>query len=286
MLLRSLRFAAVIAASLAPRVTCADMLTLTAVADAYIISSAPDNNVGGEAIFDAGTDGRGGIRRGLVRFDLSGLPPGATVTSAVVQLTVVKTPTGGGIDSNFDLYRLNVSWGEGTEVGTPNGAPATTGEATWNSRLQNESLWTTPGAADDATGTASASTHVNLTGLYSWSGSALVQDVRYWQTNGAGNFGWLLRSKNENINYTAREFGSRESASGGTLVLGYTATPSPPDALTIVQLGTNVVVNWAGSFPLQQSGVVNTGYQDVGASTGPYTNAIGPVPQFFRLRGK
>jgi hypothetical protein len=59
----------------------------------------------------------GGVRRGLLRFDLSGIPLGSTVTSAVVRLTVVKVPGTGGVNSTFDLFRLQAGWGEGNKIG-------------------------------------------------------------------------------------------------------------------------------------------------------------------------
>ena len=88
---------------------------LNAVADTFIVSSSPGNNAGGHAWFDAGTDGSisHGVRRGLLRFDLSGIPPGSTVTSALVRLTVVKVPGIGGVNSTFDLFQLRAGWAGG-----------------------------------------------------------------------------------------------------------------------------------------------------------------------------
>ena len=86
---------------------------LNAVADTFIVSSSPGNNAGGHAWFDAGRDGMGGVRRGLLRFDLSGIPLGSTVTSAVVLLTVVQVPSTGGVNSTFDLFQLRAGWAGG-----------------------------------------------------------------------------------------------------------------------------------------------------------------------------
>ncbi len=272
---------------LAPPASLADTLNLPPVADTYIVSAAPDNNVGGETYFDSGTDGFGGIRRGLLRFDLSSLPSGVTITSAVVQLTVVKVPSGGGVDSVVDLFRLTGAWGEGTNVspvGSSKGAPAASGEATWNAREQNVANWTVPGATSDAAGTASASTPVSSLGLYSWSGQGLVNDLRYWQTNSAQNFGWLVRSESEGTFHTARGFGAREGSAGGTLQVGYSPAANRPGSLTIRRLGGNVVLDWAGSYPLQSSPNLVSGYGDIGVTNGPCTNAIGSQPKFFRLR--
>src|SRR5512136_2686590 len=103
----------------------ADTATFTSVADTFISSGNPANNAGGNAWFDAGTDGQltPGVRRGLLRFDLSSLPPGSTITSAVVQLTVTHVPGFSPVDSTFDLRRLTAAWGEGTNSAS-SGAPA------------------------------------------------------------------------------------------------------------------------------------------------------------------
>ena len=53
----------------------AAVTNLNVIADTFINAGHPDNNDGANAWFDAGTDGVGGVRRGLFRFDLSGLAP-------------------------------------------------------------------------------------------------------------------------------------------------------------------------------------------------------------------
>jgi len=100
---------------------------LTVTEDTFINSGQAGNNAGATGWFDAGTDGVGGMRRGLLRFNLSTIPAGSTVTSAVVQLTVVRVPGNGPVNSTFDLFRLLANWNEGNKSGN-NGAPATAGE--------------------------------------------------------------------------------------------------------------------------------------------------------------
>ena len=152
-----------------------------------------------------------GVRRGLLRFDLSALPVGATVTSVVLQLTSTKVPAFVLVDSKFSLYRLSASWAEGTNSGT-SGTHASPGESTWNARMSGTATWTTPGAADDAVTTPSAAVVVSSVRLttYSWSGAGVVGDVEFWLADPSRNFGWLLRSENEVTGRTARGFGSRE----------------------------------------------------------------------------
>src|SRR5436305_8154155 len=84
----------------------ADSVSLTAVADAFIQQNAPDAN--GVAAFpgfvsgEVGLFGQFDVRRGLFRFDLSSIPAGATINSAVLRLTVVRSPATGPANSIFE----------------------------------------------------------------------------------------------------------------------------------------------------------------------------------------
>ncbi len=208
----------------------ADVANLPVVADTFINSGLPDNNAGANLWFDAGTDGTLAIRRGLLRFDLSGIPPGSTLTSAVLQLTVSKVPASP-VSSTFDLLRLTTAWNEGAETTPKSGAPAATGESTWNARMQNLLPWTAPGAKNDVATNVSASAPVSpvVNNTSSWSGTGLVADVQLWVDNPALNFGWLLASEAEATARSVVGFAARESGSGyGILRVGY----SPPAPLT------------------------------------------------------
>ncbi len=55
----------------------AAVVTLSSAADAFINSNSPDNNAGAHGWFDAGADGVGGVRRGLIRFNLASIPAGS-----------------------------------------------------------------------------------------------------------------------------------------------------------------------------------------------------------------
>ncbi len=223
----------------APTGAHGDSMIFNPVADTFINSAALNNNGGGLSSFDAGRDGGNlgtpGIRHGLLRFDLSGLPSGSVVTSAVLTLKAVKIPGFGAVDSSFDLLRVNAAWAEGTNSASNNGGPASTGESSWNARIQGTANWTTPGAMADTTGTPSATVAVNSTvnAVYAWGGSGVLADVQFWLANSAQNFGWLLKSQDEVNDRTVRGFGSRESVDKPTLTIGYTPATSsnnPPMA--------------------------------------------------------
>jgi glucose/arabinose dehydrogenase len=207
----------------------ADTIDLPIAADTFINSAAPNANAGATAWIDAGTDGGNlgspGVRRALLKFDLSGIPPGSTITSAVLRLVVIKVPGfGQSEDSSFSLYRMNVDWVEGTKSGA-NGALASAGESTWNARLHGSANWTTVGAASDASAVASATVAIGSTEgvAYSWGGEGVLNDVQFWLDNPSKNSGWLLRSLSEATARTVRGFGSREAVSNrGSLTVGYT----------------------------------------------------------------
>jgi uncharacterized protein (TIGR03118 family) len=218
-----------------PLCSLAAVATVTVTEDTFIDSGAPGNNAGATGWFDAGRDGAGGVRRGLLRFDLSGIPAGSTVTSATLQLTVVKVPANGPVNSTFDLFRMLASWQEGTKTGN-SGAPATAGETTWNARILGTANWTTAGAKSNAAATASASTAVGSTdnAKYSWTGPGLVADVQRWLNDPAQNFGWLLTSRAEGSPRSVRGFASRQSgADAGTLTVVYTPAPNSPPSVSI-----------------------------------------------------
>ena len=267
--------------------------TLTIAEDTFINAASPGNNAGATGWFDAGTDGRGGVRRGLLRFDLGSIPAGSTVTSVVLQLTVVKVPGQSPINSTFDLFRLLAGWNEGNKGGN-DGAPATNGEATWTARMQGTANWSSPGAKSNAVATASASTAVGSSygANYSWSGSGLVADVQLWLNNPSQNFGWLLTSRAEASLHSVRGFASGESGgSAGTLVVGYTPPPppnsppvvgiiSPANGVTLVSPATVTIQAVAGD---SDGTVAKVEFFDGSVSLGtvaavPYTKTVTLYP--------
>jgi hypothetical protein len=108
-------------------------------------------------------------------------------------------------------------WGEGSKrnvAGRPlEGAPAATGEATWNARFYPDVSWSAPGAAApvDFINSSSATNFIRGTNTYAFdSTSTLIADVQEWLNNPASNFGWLLRSEMETTPLSNRRFASRE----------------------------------------------------------------------------
>src|SRR3954465_6056872 len=89
----------IIAATLATGATArGDFLSLTPVADAWVQEFQPDLNNGGGPALVAGTLGNMGnreTRRAFLAFDLSAMPPGATINSVTLTVTVTRAPNFG-----------------------------------------------------------------------------------------------------------------------------------------------------------------------------------------------
>jgi glucose/arabinose dehydrogenase len=185
--------------------------TLSADRDNSIYSDQTGNSNGQGELFAGLVANETGIRRALVRFDLSPVPAGSTVQSATVKLTVTRAgPTPGG---SFTLHRLTRDWGEGTSSGIGLGAPASPGEATWLQAKFGIEAWTTPGG--DFVTTASASQSVNALGSYAWASAGLAADVQMWLAQPASRHGWLLRGP-EGVG-SAKAFASRETGGVSTV---------------------------------------------------------------------
>jgi glucose/arabinose dehydrogenase len=268
----------------------AETISLTATADTFINGGLPENNAGGTFWFDAGTDGTGGVRRGLLRFDLTGIPAGSTVTSATLQLTVAKVPLAGGVNSTFDLFRLLTSWNEGVKGGN-NGAPASDSEATWSARMHGQANWTAPGAKSDVVATASASTAVGSTigAKHSWSGSGMTDDVQLWVNDPSQNFGWLLTSRAEATNRSVRAFASHEGGSNAAaLVVVYSPPNSAPSVFITspadgAMLISPAVVTIEAGAADENGAVVNVEFFDDANSLGgvgvaPYSQTVTLYP--------
>lgn len=201
-------------------------LILKPVADTTLLGINPENNLGATPELIVGSVNRleSEVRaRMLLRFDLSGLPPGAVVTQAMLGVEVL-VKRDGSAPAGVGVHRLFQSWGEGTKSGLQ-GAKATTGEATWNSRFTGGGSWAEPGGkgGTDFVSEASAITTVDDLGPVSFPETAgLLEDVRTWQADPGSNFGWILIGRNEDILASARRIGSREHPTAApTLRLRY-----------------------------------------------------------------
>lgn len=167
------------------------------------------------------------VRRGLLAFDLSSIPPGSILTNATLTMSLSKSAPNA---ETVELRRVLADWGEGASNAASDeggGAPAQTGDATWLHRSYLTTFWATPGG--DFSSTISASTLVsNTLGSYSWSSAQLLADIQNWLLNPSSNFGWILLG-DEAAPGTVKRFDSRNNSipfNRPRLVVDF--TPSQP----------------------------------------------------------
>ena len=178
-----------IVAGRAPKVHAArlaapqDTTTLYAVADAFVRSWQPDTNFGSDnsigltySEIDTAEE-----EAAIIRFDLSGLPAGAVIDSASMDLYL--TSASGTSSKNILVYTVTSSWSE-TGV-TYNNFPTI---------QPNFPLYATVNST---------------TGQYkSW---LITSYAQYWQANPSQNYGVMLRRSTSETDFFDRIFESREA---------------------------------------------------------------------------
>ncbi len=199
----------------------ADTLTVEAAKDntLYENSTGSLSNGVGSYMFAGNTD-QLRKRRALVAFDLGQIPAGSTVQSVTLTLRMNRTKAGSEI---IRVHRALASWGEGISNASDQegqGAPATSGDATWLHRFYPGTLWSAAGG-EYALSESASQTVGGGNGSYAWSSAGLALDVQEWVDDPARNFGWILIG-NETANQTAKRFDSR-----------HTSTPANRPRLTV-----------------------------------------------------
>lgn len=203
-------------------------LTLTPAADTGIREFSPTTAYGDNQVVIAGTTGplsNSGQNRGLFRFDLSSIPSQATITDVRLTFGVVRVPPIQ-VDADFGLYPILQSWAEGS--------------ATWNIPGAG---WHGPGgvAGQDYAQLSSATTAIDpIVGSYTFESTAgLVGDVQAWVNTPTANFGWMLLAEQETTDFTARQFSSKESGAGASLLITYVVPE--PSTLGLLLAGIAVI---------------------------------------------
>lgn len=199
------------------KITAEKELTLAADRDNSIFSDLSGNSNGAGDLFAGKIVNGPGLRRALMRFDVSSIPAGSQVSSAALTLQVTKTSVPTAANFTFGLHRLTRDWGEGNSSGIGQGAPAEDGEATWEQAKSNVESWSNPGG--DFVASASTSRLVGDLGSYTWESAGLAQDLQAWVAQPAANFGWILRG-DETV-ASAKVFGSRHGTNGPSLEVRY-----------------------------------------------------------------
>lgn len=146
----------------------------------------PTGAIGAGDLF-VGTTNEPTSRRALLRFDVSGVPAGATIVTAELQVIVASMMGGRAVS----LHLVTTDWNEGTS--TPTGqsggicGTAASDDATWADTGLGGS-WTTAGG--DFVALASAtSADIAATSLTS---AQMVADIDGWVATPGDNLGWIL----------------------------------------------------------------------------------------------
>lgn len=211
----------------------AQTVNLNASKDNTIYSNLTTNSNGAGDNFTAGAIQSSPVRRGLIMFDLSSIPAGATITAVTLRMVMNRTVSGANAVS---LHRLNEAWGEGASDagsgGDGNGTTAELGDATWPCSFSDgagscNTSWTTAGGAFQPA--ASATTSVGGPAAYTWSSAQMITNVQGWLNTPATNFGWIIICA-EGTPGSAKRFSSRTNPivpDRPTLTVTYSAGPVP-----------------------------------------------------------
>lgn len=193
--------------------------------DATIFSEEPTFNAGEASQGRAGRTATNVFRRYLLRFDISAIPQGATITGASLSLRVANAPNAN--PTTQTLHRITRDWVEGSS--TEHAGSFVAGAASWNSAREGVEPWASPGG--DFVQDASASgTFVTGTGTdYAWSSPGLAADIQAWVDGAAPNYGWILIG-DETMNQTARSYFTAEALSDWPRLLVQFSTPSEAKA--------------------------------------------------------
>ena len=187
----------------------ADTVVLEPVADTTLYAEDGDGSNGTGAYLFVGLTNDDFARRALLRFDLSSIPAGSTITSATLSLYMSRAKNGSA--RNVSLHRVTSSWGEaGSQAAGEEGvaAMALAGDATWTYALYPTVLWTDAGG--DFVTTPSATTSVAGEGLrYAWTSAQMVADVQAWLGAPGSTYGWILIG-DEATTRSAKRFDSRD----------------------------------------------------------------------------
>lgn len=174
--------------------TTASLQPGSAGIDTFIRSSDTDANFGAYILMCVGATSAGGTQKSLIKFDLSSIPVGATIISAILRLNV-SSENDASINLSVGAYRSLVEWFEGPNTGAAPGVGVN--GSTWVHRNHGfATAWAgganTGGVAgSDYVSTATATTTITGPGKFDWNVTA---DVQGFVSGSLTNHGWFLHT--------------------------------------------------------------------------------------------
>jgi uncharacterized protein (TIGR02145 family) len=156
----------------------ANSVDLVPSGDSFVRSGSPTNNYGSGPLLYAGT--YSGTNESLVKFDLSCIPPGANITSAVITISYTSSIMG---TVSGNIYPISSSWNEST--------------VTWN----NKPTYITQHAVSFSKSTTQTPWSFNITDM-----------VTSWYEGKYANNGLYLKVSTPScyINFKSREYGDKK----------------------------------------------------------------------------
>ncbi len=253
-------------------ITAQEILELNPIADNTLIEPFDDtirSNGAGDHFFVGRTNNKG-IRRALLKFDLSGLPESAVIDSVNLQLFMDNSGAGA---FNHNLFEVTRDWGEGASDaggGGGTGVAAQSGDATWVHTFFDGQEWNTPGG--DFNNTSLSSQVIGGTGSYTfYSSSAFAALAQSWYENPDQNFGIIIVSSEENSR-SSKRFASRENlTSKPLLTVYYSVNPTSSEEENSIPVAATLDQNYPNpfnpttniSFQLPQSSRVQLNVYDI-----------------------
>lgn len=199
--------------------TCpAETITLEPSKDATlyeVLGGAYPASGKGEALFSGrvAANNGGTLRRMLTEFDLSAIPPNATIESATLTFLFVLNQNRATTHVST-LYVVTTDWNEGPAEPFNNGgggANASTTDVTWAKTGIEGADWVTVGGDFVATPSASGLAPAEIDSPLTFTSSQMVADLQSWVSGTTPNYGWMILVDESGELQTARGFGSREN---------------------------------------------------------------------------
>ena len=230
------------------------------LADANLgVASGGSNRIYANFLLDGTTQTTRGMTTFVQRFDVSSIPAGSTINSAILTQYFANQTANNRTFVNLKLSQLRPERGWIEGVGQP--APTTDGSVTWNNQRSNANPppsvpWGAPGARDatdiflgttqtfDLVGVADTATQIdrNIT--------AFVQD---WVNNPANNTGllwWGGNSADSDSDNRYFHFGTKEDGPGPAgeanaaaprLLIDYTPIPEPGATMALAAASLTLI---------------------------------------------